>query len=94
MGKREIEEEVNQARALTYSTKKENCAVVNGPRAWLEVVSSCARTTSVSSFFLHYKKEETKTSVHQEQARLGESFGFLLQTIPDTCWLQTRLKEE
>ena len=29
VGKREIEEEVNQARALTYSTKKENCAVVN-----------------------------------------------------------------
>jgi hypothetical protein len=29
LGKREIEEEVNQARALTYSTKKENCAVVN-----------------------------------------------------------------
>lgn len=35
VGKREIEEEVNQARALTYSTKKENCAVVNSLRgAW------------------------------------------------------------
>ena len=36
VGKREIEEEVNQARALTYSTKKENCAVVNRP-AWLSL---------------------------------------------------------